>query len=900
MATYKTHTVVRGDTLSEIAQKYGTTVSYLAKLNNIKNVNLIYVGQVLKISETVTVTPSKPNPTPAPSTSSNTSKPATTATITAFGLQANTDRTFFATWSWPRGYTDKFDVRWFYGTGDNAKFTGSSTSVDSIENSQPQSIYTPPENATYVSFQVKPIATTHKVNDVDTYHWTAQWSTEKFYYMKNLPPVTPPTPTVTLEDYTLKIEVRGVAEDVSEIEFEIIQNDSKIYKVGKSKVSTTTAKYSCNVSPGFDYKVRCRAIKNKIYSGWSDYSDNVQTKPSKPSKIIEIKAVTETALTLTWEAVSTAETYDIEYAIKKEYLGASNASTTINNITGPRYTITGLTSGEKYFVRVRAVNEQGTSDWTEEKSVVLGGKPAAPTTWSSTSTVVVGEEMKLYWMHNSKDGSKETKAQLKYIVNNDNEIVKEILKTNVSDDVSYYYLSTRTFTEGAVIRWSVRTAGITGEYGPWSATRLISVYAPPSLSLILSNDQEGNDTIRDVTKYPFYINVTSGPNSQKPIGYHISIVSGDSYETVDEYGNVKMIAEGQEIFSRFYDIDDQKLSVKMTPGDINLENNCRYEVTCIVTMDTGLTEEETLSFTVSLMETEYYPTAEIVFDEKTLSAHIRPYCVDRPYIFYKVLYEPTSGTYTRTTTVLDPLEGTSVNNALTDREDLVFVGVDSSDEIIYFTVIQSDEEYLVENVKLSVYRQEYDGRFVSIATNVDNTDNVYVTDPHPPLDSARYRIVSTDMDTGTITYTDIPAYIIGIKSVIIQWDETWNNLKVIGEDPVEEVTWAGSMLKLPYNIDVSDNNTLDVSLVEYIGRSHPVTYYGTQLGASSTWNVSIPKSDKNTLYGLRRLAIYAGDVYVREPSGTGYWANISVSFSQKHRELTIPVTLEIKRVEGGM
>ena len=35
MAEYKTHTVVRGDTLSEIAQRYGTTVNYLAKLNNI-------------------------------------------------------------------------------------------------------------------------------------------------------------------------------------------------------------------------------------------------------------------------------------------------------------------------------------------------------------------------------------------------------------------------------------------------------------------------------------------------------------------------------------------------------------------------------------------------------------------------------------------------------------------------------------------------------------------------------------------------------------------------------------------------------------------------------------------------------------------------------------------------
>ena len=892
MATNKTHTVVKGDTLSAIAKKYGTTVNYLAKLNNIANVNLIYVGQVLKISEAVTVTTSKPN------TTSNAN--ATKVTITAFGLQSNTDRTFFATWSWPRGYTDKFDVRWFYGTGDKAKFTGSSTSVDSIDNSQPQSIYTPPENATYVSFQVKPIATTHKVNDVDTYHWTAQWSTEQFYYMKDLPPAVPPNPSVTLEDYTLKIEVTGIASEVTDIEFETAQNDSKVYKIGTSKVTTSVAKYSCNVSPGYDYKVRCRAIKNKIYGGWTDYSSNIQTKPNKPTQITEIRAVSETVMTLTWTEVANAESYDIEYATVLDYLGASNASTTINNITGPRYTITGLNSGEKYFVRVRAVNKQGESDWTEASSIILGGVPAAPTTWSSTSTAVVGEEMKLYWMHNSKDGSKETKAELKYIVDDGSPVIKEVLKTNISDDVSYYYLSTRSFKEGASIRWSVRTAGVTGEYGPRSATRMISIYAPPSLSLILSSDKTANSIIKNITKYPFYITANAGPDSQNPIGFHISVIAKDSYETMDEFGNVKMIAEGQEIFSRFYDINTQTLSVTMTPGDINLENNCDYELSCVVTMDSGLTEEEKLSFKVSLADTEHYPTAEILFDEKTLSAYIRPYCTERPYIFYKVIYDPSSGTYTRTNTVISPLEGTSVLNALTDRNDLVFIGVDNTSTTVYFTVIQSDRENLVENVTLSVYRQEYDGRFTTIASDINNTDSIYVTDPHPPLDSARYRIVSTDKNTGSISYTDLPAYMIGVKSVIIQWDETWSDLQVIGEDPIEQVTWAGSVLKLPYNIDVSDNNTMDVSLIEYIGRSHPVSYYGTQLGVSSTWSVNIPKSDKNTLYGLRRLAIYAGDVYVREPSGSGYWANISVSFSQKHRELVIPVTLEIKRVEGGM
>lgn len=46
MASYK---VKSGDTLSTIAQKYGTTVEKLASINHIKNVNVIHVGQVLNL-----------------------------------------------------------------------------------------------------------------------------------------------------------------------------------------------------------------------------------------------------------------------------------------------------------------------------------------------------------------------------------------------------------------------------------------------------------------------------------------------------------------------------------------------------------------------------------------------------------------------------------------------------------------------------------------------------------------------------------------------------------------------------------------------------------------------------------------------------------------------------------
>ncbi len=45
-------TVTRGETLSSIAFRYGTTVTNLVKLNNIQNPNLIYIGQRLLISTT--------------------------------------------------------------------------------------------------------------------------------------------------------------------------------------------------------------------------------------------------------------------------------------------------------------------------------------------------------------------------------------------------------------------------------------------------------------------------------------------------------------------------------------------------------------------------------------------------------------------------------------------------------------------------------------------------------------------------------------------------------------------------------------------------------------------------------------------------------------------------------
>ncbi len=55
----KNYIVQRGDTLSEIAERFGTTVQEIAQINNIQNPNLIFPGQVLKILTNSTINASE-------------------------------------------------------------------------------------------------------------------------------------------------------------------------------------------------------------------------------------------------------------------------------------------------------------------------------------------------------------------------------------------------------------------------------------------------------------------------------------------------------------------------------------------------------------------------------------------------------------------------------------------------------------------------------------------------------------------------------------------------------------------------------------------------------------------------------------------------------------------------
>lgn len=888
-------TVEKGDTLWDIAQGFlgsGSKYKTLASINNIPNPDLVYPGEIIYLYKSS-----------SKSTKAYSNKKAT---IQQFGILSTSEQEneLFATWNWSKeSETESYKVEWVYDTGDGVWLNGntSNNTVDSDNRAlSRQSLYTIPSGARRVRFRVKPISKKKK-NSESTY-WTASWSDTKIH-TDSTPLTTPSAPTdIEIDDLTLTVTMDGLNNTITQVEFQIFRdNVSAAYKSsGKVKVQTGHVSYSCAVVAGSEYKVRCRMWDDDNQkSDWSPYSGNVSSKPNAPAGFTSCRAISETSVYLRWDAVPTAESYEIEHTTDKKNFDLATREenpTLVSGVTLTEHTIVGLESGNEHFFRIRAVKtDDAKSDWSSVSSVVIGDKPEPPTTWSSTTTAVIGEDLIFYWLHNSADGSYQTAAEVEIIANNVAELVEiDTFTEDDADSVSSKVIDTTKYSNDTEIKWRVRTWGALAESSDWSIQRQVTVYTKPEVQLSLLDSS--NQNIDILTSFPLNIKASATPVTQTPLGFYITITSNDSYDTTDAIGNTKTISEGDTVYSKHF--DTTALNVSIAAGDIDLENGVEYTVTCVVSLDSGLTATHSLPFTVSWEDAWYEPNAEIAIDRDTLTAQIRPYCEERYIVNYRARYVSAMRRYIKTDEVLQFAWGEPVAGATTTTGETVYIGSDGDTDDIYFCEVE--EATPIENVYLAVYRREFDGSFTTIADGLDGANRTTVTDPHPALDMARYRIVATDKTTGAVSYNDLPGHLVDCHSIVIQWDEKWSDFDVEEDAEPVEPSWSGSLLKLPYNIDVTNGNRVDVALIEYIGRSHPVSYYGTQLGETASWSVMIERSDVETLYALRRLSKWMGDVYVREPSGTGYWAHVVVSISQKHGDVAIPVTLDITRVEGGI
>ena len=979
------YTVIRGDTLTKIANKYNTTVKNLVAWNKIKNANVIYPNQKLIVGSSNGKVTTKST---ASSKNSNSNK----VKITDHDIMKGTTNTLFVFWSWNKDDTKEYKVQFKYATSDGHYFDGSETTT-----THKQATFDVADHYTKVKVRIKPIAKTKKTTTgsgknkktKEVEKWKADWEEKVIVVKDEQNPRVPPTPEGTLDNLRLTVNVSNIRQIYADsIEFQLFRkkNNDNGYTLeyvnkGSCGISNNMASTIFSLAVGQKYKIKARSFKGKEYSDFTEFIPSGDswfvTKPEKV-EIDYIKAISKDEVQVHFFGdKSTAESFELQYTMNPKWFDTNPEKVTTIQITESReyYSITGwedrvrqTDAAGTYYFRMRGVLGDQKGPWTgnEEWKLIMGLKPSIPTTWSNVETAYIGETIYFYWLHNTMDGSSESNCKLTLDLEPADQGEHITVEIDIPNERSeeyknspgVYILNTlegakakingeevvviepEYFSEDVKINWYVRTCGVTQEYSEKSTTRIVQLYEQPYVNVYITDEEEQDLNI--ITEFPFYIAANAGPNTQTPIGYHFTIKSKDSYTTVDEIGEEKIISAGDVLYSRYFDPNTDKgeegfvrnIVLQMLPSNVDLENGKEYELECTVTMDNGLRATGNMDFEVSWIDESFMPDARIIIDHSNYSAQIRPYCYYTPLV-HKIV-EIINSTYTLTNTITEAgwdqdheNSGEAIENAFVgyevdddsdiseediinlEEDDLIMVfSTEYEGNTIMYAEVSGDKE-LVENITLGVYRKEFDGSFTKIEDGILN-ESQSVIDPHPSLDYARYRITVTKNDTGAISYSDVMEPISGSDSfdyedrfpgIIIQWDEKWSNFKISDSndgDLPENLPYAGSLLKLPYNVDISDTNNKDIELIEYIGRENPVSYFGTQIGQTSTWNFEIEADDSETLYGLRRLARWMGNVYVRESSGTGYNAVVSLNISQKHNSLTIPVSMSVTKVEGGI
>ena len=386
---------------------------------------------------------------------------------------------YYASWKARAGlvpYTEKYGYLWQYRYDDTKNIHGKyswygDTTVSYTTNQY--CTYDVPDKAIEVRFKLIP------VQKEGANKFTASWSDDILLskHVKDNLEYAGPKPTVSIDGLQLTAEV-SIDYDATLANFQVCRNDSEsiLYHdtnigAGNIDIRNKTATFTMAVKAGSKYKVRCRVGKDLTSDGsgwgkWSEWSDNVPTIPETPTKITKCEARTLTSVYLEWPSAGLADSYTLEYVTKKSYFDGSNQISSISTDT-ISYELTGLETGKEYFFRVKAVNKQGDSGWSEIKSVIVGKGPIAPTTWSSTTTAKLGESVTLYWVHNSEDGSAQTCANLELDING------SITVQNIDGETSKWVLDTSGYPEGATIKWRVQTAGVSLAVGDWSIQRTV-------------------------------------------------------------------------------------------------------------------------------------------------------------------------------------------------------------------------------------------------------------------------------------------------------------------------------------------------------------------------------------------------------------------------------------------
>ena len=374
-------------------------------------------------------------------------------------LEASNNQ-IIVTWTAPSSSSPitSYSVRYRRGTGAATRIdnlSGTSHTLDSLDNGH--------------SYEIRVRASNAK--------GAGPWS-DPVTAVPGAVPSKPSAPTLTASNGQIMVSWNAPTSNAGSL----THYDLRHRRVGTSSWTqidgiTSTSRTVTGLTNGQSREFQVRAA-NSIGDG--AFSDSASATPAgAPSAPSAPTLQTGNGqLTASWNEPSangaSITHYDLQHRI-------SGSWTQIDNISGRSRTITGLTNGSSYQVRVRAVNSAGNGSWSATASATPGAVPNAPSapTLSSSSGQIAAS-----WSAPGNNGAAITHYDLRYRSGSGS--------WTVSENISGTSRTITGLTNGTSYEVQVRAANSRGD-GPYSSSATATPGAvpgkPSAPSLIPSNGQ---------------------------------------------------------------------------------------------------------------------------------------------------------------------------------------------------------------------------------------------------------------------------------------------------------------------------------------------------------------------------------------------------------------------------
>ena len=130
-----------------------------------------------------------------------------------------------------------------------------------------------------------------------------------------------------------------------------------------TNISVNTTHYQTDITAGSDYEFRVRSETDEGQGPWTMVKYVTETAIVIAAPTVSTSS-TYTSITATWGSLSNAAFYDVQYRLNATPAPAWKSHTAAVGITERTVTITGLTAGSSYQIRVRGKDGGNAGDWT--------------------------------------------------------------------------------------------------------------------------------------------------------------------------------------------------------------------------------------------------------------------------------------------------------------------------------------------------------------------------------------------------------------------------------------------------------------------------------------------------------------------------------------------------------